>query len=289
MTSILILDIGSCMKKLIIIGIAFTNSLVSAVNYEGNYSPAFSPDEQYIAYHTNNETSFWEIVIENIKTGKKQQLTNNQFYDTSATWSPDSKKIAFSSSRTGKRDIYIYDLSTGQTSLIIDNPAMDNHPIWSPDGLSLAFLSRRDGNSQLYLYEFSSGKQIKLTDTEQAIFHPSWTRDGTQIVFDQKVDDRSAIFTVDVKSGKIKRIYKNQGSVISAQLFDNKLFVTTNINDNWDILAVDLNTGDESYLVKTSKDEMKVDISKNGRLFVYSQKDEKGIFQIVQAEFEHKN
>ncbi len=236
------------MKNLLFMLITIYCTSAIAVKNEGSYSPVFSPDGKYLAYHNNSDDFFWDIIIENIITGEKRQVTNNQFYDTSPTWSPDGSKIAFSSDRSGQRDIYTYELSSGKVELLIEHPSMDNHPSWSPDGKYLAYLSRRDGKSQLYLYDFINRTQARLTNTEYHNFHPSWSEDSKQIIFDQYINKKSSIFSVDISDGKIKSIYDNNQSVISAKSIDENLYVSINNNGNWDLLKINLLTIDSEKL-----------------------------------------
>ena len=49
------------------------------------------------------------IVIMDLKSGKRQQLTFSLKRDLHPTWSPDGKRIAFASDRDGDFDIYIMD------------------------------------------------------------------------------------------------------------------------------------------------------------------------------------
>ena len=79
-----------------------------------------------------------------------------------------------------------------------------------------------------------------LTDTEFNIFHPSWSDDGKKIIFDQFIDNKSSIFSVEIASKKINTIYSNSASSMSAKLFGNELYLSTNQSGNWDLLKVNL-------------------------------------------------
>ena len=70
-------------------------SLAHAVKYEGEYSPDWSLDGQYFAYHKNSDQMSWDIVIKNVATGKVEQITKNDGMDVDASWSPDGSKLVF--------------------------------------------------------------------------------------------------------------------------------------------------------------------------------------------------
>jgi Tol biopolymer transport system component len=102
-------------------------------------------------------------------------LTDNAFTNFDPTWSPNSKFIAFSSTRNGNRDIYR--MSTlGETDganfmQLTTSTANDTNPAWSPDGKLIAFASERSGMNQIYV--------LKPVQQETANNPPVLVSDGT--------------------------------------------------------------------------------------------------------------
>lgn len=270
----------STLLNLLLVILLIHSAASAAVKNEGDYSPTFSPKGDYLAYHSHSAEHFFDLMLRNLATGEIQNITNNQGYDTDASWSPDGKQLVFSSSQSGQWDIYLYDLASQKTSLLITNPAMDNQPRWSPDGQSIAFLSRREGNSQVYLFDMKSQRQTRLSHTENSIFHPSWSGDNKSIIFDQNIDNKSAIYQLDVSSGKSVKLFEAEGSSISGKLIHNKLYVTTKRELSWDIIEFDLTTKKSVDLVATPADEMKADIDLKRNRLVYSKINAEGIAKI---------
>ncbi len=82
-----------------------------------------------------------------------RRLTANPTMDYWPVWSPDGKRIAFTSNRDGNYEIYVMNADgTGQRNLT-NHPANDNFATWSPDSRKLAFVSNRDGHPAIYAME----------------------------------------------------------------------------------------------------------------------------------------
>ena len=64
-------------------------------------------------------------------------------------WSPDGKRIAFSSTHEGNQEIYAAAVDGSDLVRLTQNPGIDAHPCWSPDGRTIAFATDRWGGLEL--------------------------------------------------------------------------------------------------------------------------------------------
>ncbi|MCK5108895.1 MAG: PD40 domain-containing protein, partial [Methanosarcinales archaeon] len=110
-------------------------------------------------------------------------MTDNTYTDSHPSWSPDSHKIVFTSTRDGNQEIYVADLLTGTQTRLTGEPSNDDYPEWSPDGSMIAFVSERDGNPEIYSMDIASKAITRLTHSDSIDKHAQWSPDGQNIVF----------------------------------------------------------------------------------------------------------
>jgi Tol biopolymer transport system component len=99
--------------------------------------------------------------------------------------SPDQRKIAFESTRSGSNELWICD-ADGANAMQLTRFGVraTGTPRWSPDGKLIAFDSRVAGEANIYLIDPTHGVPRKL---EIHNLHgnnvPSWSHDGKWIYF----------------------------------------------------------------------------------------------------------
>lgn len=104
--------------------------------------------------------------------------------------SPDGRRIAFSSSRTGVCEIWAsrIDGSNPVQLTFFGRGLGAGSPSWAPDGKSIAFDATLQGNRDIYVVSADGGPVRRLTDQPSAEAQPSWSSDGRWIYF---MSDRS--------------------------------------------------------------------------------------------------
>ena len=103
---------------------------------------ALSPSGRRVAIQrgdassTGVESDIWMMDLE---TNVLSRLTNDPALDTDPSWSPDERKLAFTTNRTGRRAVFVKDLATGQETLLFDFPRSIVIDEWTPDGRFVVF------------------------------------------------------------------------------------------------------------------------------------------------------
>jgi Tol biopolymer transport system component len=134
----------------------------------------WSPDGKEIAFSGMVEGQS-DIFSYNMSTKEVAQLTNDDFSDYAPSFSPDGKKIVFSSDRAAIAggninavnpiNLTVYDISTKSLTNIPVFPGANNlNAQFSGDSKRIFFLSNRDGFRNLYEYTLSDNTVKQLTD-----------------------------------------------------------------------------------------------------------------------------
>ncbi|HSY33249.1 MAG TPA: S9 family peptidase [Verrucomicrobiae bacterium] len=108
-------------------------------------SPTVSPDGKWIAYSVatpdmdanRNASNIWAVPATG---GAAIQLTQSG-HDSAPAWSPDSKTLAFISSRDGNSQVYLLSMEGGESHAITHIAGGADLVKWSPDGTTIAFTS----------------------------------------------------------------------------------------------------------------------------------------------------
>jgi dipeptidyl aminopeptidase/acylaminoacyl peptidase len=115
------------------------------MNFTCSGDARLSPDSKTIVYVTQvndkeNEKSKTHLRLASVEDGSTRRLTSGD-KDRSPRWSPDGKKVAFVSDRSGTSQIWVIDLGGGEAYRLPTKQSVQSEPIWSPDGKRIYFAS----------------------------------------------------------------------------------------------------------------------------------------------------
>ena len=157
-------------------------------------APALSPDGSQVAYFSEKDFYFVDLYLANVADGKvlrrlyKSTYSSNyetfRFINSSASWSPDGKYLAFAGKHGAHDDIIVLDVARNKEVTTI-RPGLSGvtTPAWSPDGSKLVFTGYDGGLSDLFVVDRDGRNLKRLTNDKYADLHPAWSPDGKTIAF----------------------------------------------------------------------------------------------------------
>jgi len=116
------------------------------------------------------------------------RLTMGDWDDITPAASPDGKRLAFASNRSGFWNLYLMSLEDGALQQISASPEYKAAPSWSPDGLWLAYeaylASAEAGDLEILIRPVDGSQEpVRLTESSGADYAPAWSPGGRTIAF----------------------------------------------------------------------------------------------------------
>ena len=115
-----------------------------------------------------------------------RRVTGDGAIALSPSWSPDGRRIAYTSFRSGQPFLYERDLQTGADRLLSDRDGINITPSYSPDGRTVAFATTVSGNTQIATIG-PEGLRQHTRGRGYENLSPTWSPDGRRFAF---VSDR---------------------------------------------------------------------------------------------------
>jgi Tol biopolymer transport system component len=165
----------------------------------GACQPSWSPDGlQFVFispcrargdfYETAYKDSSLYVINANGTDLKSLTVVPGSDFDPS--WSPDGRRIAFTSMRDGRKEIYILTVeSQAVTRLTTTTGDIENsQPSWSPLGNQILYTVKRVGAYQIWSMTDTGQDNVQVVRSGQQLwdFSPIWMPDGETILFNQR-------------------------------------------------------------------------------------------------------
>jgi TolB protein len=179
-------------------------------------SPAWSPDGRKLAY-VSFENRRARVFIQDIASGKREELAAFSGINGAPAWSPDGKYMAVTLSRDGNPEIYSMRLSDRSLKRLTNGPSIDTEPVWSPDGSSIVFTSDRGGSPQLYRMSVQGGRAERLTFEGNYNASADFAPDGKTLAMVHGEGGKYRIATQDLDSGLLRVL--SEGSLDESPSF----------------------------------------------------------------------
>lgn len=152
---------------------------------EAERDPVWSPDGRWIAYLSDKTGEYELYITQSDGRGETKQLTDDgDSYRYLSTWSPDSKRIAFSN-KAG--ELFLFSMESKDVKLIDTDPAAQQIDVsWSHDSNWICYskaTDQRSPSSSIWAYKISDGTRQQLTSGYFQDAGPVFDAEGKYIYF----------------------------------------------------------------------------------------------------------
>lgn len=168
------------------------------------HSTWWSPDGSRLAVATavaQGDGYSGHIQILDLATGSMTRLTSGPV-DGAPCWSPDGRRIAFVSNRSGNWDLWSIGVDGGEETQLTTFEGFDHSPRWSPDGSRIAYHSASSGNGDLWIVSVSDSAATRVTVSESFDHFPTWSPDGRWLAFHSDRDGSFDIWAIPAEGGQ---------------------------------------------------------------------------------------
>jgi len=179
--------------------------------------PAWSPDGKWIAFFSDESGEYALHLVNQSGLGevKKISLGNPPSFFYSPTWSPDSKKIAYSDKRL---NLWYVDIEKGTpvkvTTDLYDAWGVSFTANWSPDSKWLSYSKFLPNHMRaVSVYSLESAKSSQITDGLSDARLPAFDKGGKVLYFTASTDVGLAVTWLDL-SGFQHPISRNVYAVV---------------------------------------------------------------------------
>ena len=217
--------------------------------------PAISRRGNRLAYtKRSRDTNIWRLPLRESGSGAAAatRLISSTRDDHNSQYSPDGKRIAFSSSRTGTYGIWLSDPDGSNAApLFLKGGAHSATPRWSPDGRRIAFDSNPEGHIDIYVISARGGNPIRLTTHPVDDAMPSWSQDGEWVYFASRRSGRSQVWKVSVGGGEPIQVTQDGGAVAFESTDGKFVYYTRDNQVRSSLWKVPVSGGEETQVLES--------------------------------------
>ena len=144
-------------------------------------SLALSPASGRMVFvHEQKDRNIWALTKGDTVFRKLIASTRS---DEDPRISPDGRRIAFTSNRTGVYEVWVCERDGSNPRAVTSQRTFAGSPAWSPDGRTLAYDTSVGGPTSVWLVNADGGPPRNLMNPPSPGFIPNWSADGGSIYF----------------------------------------------------------------------------------------------------------
>jgi Tol biopolymer transport system component len=176
--------------------------------------PTLSPEGTRLIYMTGTWTAT-RLMLSASNGARPQPITDGSSIAWNNRWSPDGKRIAFTSRSDPKSELAIFVMNadgTGrrQLSRFAAGSGNAQWPVWSPDGHQLAIQVNRlqEHDAHIWIIDATTGDARRLAAHDQPYLDetPAWFPDGKRIAFQSNRTGKMEVWVMNTDGSGARQI-----------------------------------------------------------------------------------
>lgn len=194
------------------------------------------------------------------------------WHDEEPKWSPDGRRIAFSSTRGGGGNLDIFVMNADGSGLVrvTDHPAAEQGPAWAADGESLFFTAERDRPGAIYRVWLADKRVERVTLGRDWAIMPAASPDGKHLAYAVATAHGFQIFVRELATGNTNQVTSGGGSCRPSWAPDSQEVAFVRIAQEPSRLEVIRTTGTRVILEDRTLWSYYPDYSPDGKLIAFS-------------------
>lgn len=161
---------------------------ITTKNQNMTSAPTFNPaGKNQLVIAGSEENRGTNLFLFDFEKGTNKKITNNEYINTAASFSPDGKSIVYVSNKKGGRKLFIRNLETDEENLISLENGLYDKPAWSPDGRLIAFVKMLNGRFYLGIMT-TSGEGERFLTGDFLIEGVKWSPNSRYLIYTKQSD-----------------------------------------------------------------------------------------------------
>ena len=217
-------------------------------------------------------TSATELYTINFDGSDLRRITHHNSLTLSPRWSPDGRRLAYTSFKDGNPDIYLQELDSGKTEKIVSYPGLNLPGSWSRDGAMLLVTLSREGSPGIYDMNVGSRILQRLTRESTINVSPVRSPDEKRIAFVSNRNGSPQIYVMDADGGNVRRLTM-EGNYNTSPAWSpkaKKIAYEGSVNGQFQIFVIDEEGGAPRQMTFDRGDHESPSWSPDGRYLVHS-------------------
>ena len=263
-----------------------------------DFSPTISSDGKKLAFISDRDGNR-EIYMADLvwmdgyiqwEPRNLRNISNSKFHEWTPKFSPDGRRLVFSSydQETDNYDIFIYSLSDNTLQNLTQKIGYEINPQFSPDGSFIIYQSWRKGLKEIFLMnlleknEMNISRSIKSNDIISDNY--SFSPDGQKIIFTSDRQGSKNIYIMNANGANQIALTKNEFDNYNPSFSPDgqKITFTSNRRGDLDVYIMDSDGSNQKNISRNIANDWSPLFLPNGKEIIFLS-DRDGNWEVYKA------